>query len=172
MKINDKRKKTAGQISSELSLKTPETRDPIELQREMHKDYEKHMQICIDTSLKEFVGDFFIIVITKKERLMQNILRNYFFGRETCPSPDYDQTVYKYDRGSDTIQFIWVVPSKDTCVLLKENAMHVVPEERILRDFVLDFADGTLFKKMKKLNGEKYDSPLLDKTKKTIIKGV
>ena len=138
----------------------------------MHEDYEKNMQTCVKDSLKQFDGNFFIIVITKKERLMENVLRNYFFGRQTCPAPDYDQTIYKYHRDSGVTEFIWVIPSKDTCVLFKENAAIIAPEEIALRDFVLDFDDGTLFKKMKKLNGEKDDSPLLVNSKKTYFKGI
>jgi len=55
---------------------------------------------------------FYVCVITKKERLMDNVLRNYFLARSTCPTPQYDQTVYKYHRDSGAIQFLWVLPSK------------------------------------------------------------
>ena len=39
--------------------------------------------------------------------------------------------------------------------------MLVMPEERQLLQFVLDFADGSLFQLAKKLNGETIDSILL-----------
>lgn len=147
-------RETVGKISRDLSLKSPESHDPIELEREMHKDYEKHIYSCIDTCKKGYPADFYIVVIIKRERLMQNVLRNYFFGRLTCPMPDYDQTVYFFDRAKEQIQFLWVIPSKDACIVLKENAVQVVPEERELLKFVLDFADGTLYKLARQLNGE------------------
>ena len=86
---------------------------------------------------------------------------NYFYARLSCPTPDYDQTLYKYSHKQESLTFLWVIPSRDTCQLLKDNALQVVPEERELLGFVLNFADGSLFKLAKKLNGEVEDSSLL-----------
>jgi hypothetical protein len=92
---------------------------------------------------------------------MQNVLRHYYYYRLSCPTPDYDQTVYKFTRATEIIEFIWVIPSRETCFTLKENASQVVPAEYGLLEFVLKFADGTLFKLAKSLNGEADDSALL-----------
>ncbi len=154
---------TVGKISSELLKKEPETRDPIELEREMHKDYIAHIHDAIFRGKQDFTGDFYIVVITKKEPLMENVIRNYFTVRKSCPTPDYDQTVYRLKRVDDLVEFLWVIPSKDTCILLKENALQVAPEEKDLLRYVMDFADGTLFKLAKKLNGEKLNTPELEK---------
>lgn len=153
---------TVGKISAELSQKTPETRDPIELEREMHKDYENHIYQCIERYKKEFPGDFYLVVITKKERLMQNVLRNLFTARLSCPTPDYDQAVYKYHRKDDLLEFLWVVPAKDICEYFREHALEVAPQERALRDMVLEFYDNTLLNLAKKLNGEMSDSLLIE----------
>ena len=154
---------TVGKISTELLQKEPETRDPIELEREMHKDYVNHVYDAVDRGKKDFTGDFFVVVITKKERLMENVIRNYFLARSSCPTPEWDQTVYRYKRADDIIEFLWVVPSKDTCQLFKNNALQISPEEKDLLRFVMDFTDGTLLKLSKKLNKEMISSPLLDK---------
>ena len=154
-------RKTVGQISSELAIKQPDTQDPIELEREMHSDYEQKIDECIALHKKKWTQDFYIIVITKKEPLMPNVIRNYFYGRLSCQTPDYDQTVYFYDQESDIIEFLWVIPSKDACLYLKENALLVDPAESQLLRFVLDFADGTLFAIAKTRNRERSDSPLL-----------
>lgn len=154
-------RKTVGQVSSELLLKTPDTRDPIELEKAMHSDYEKNIYECISIHKKIFTNDFYVVVITKKEPLMQNVMRNYFYARHSCPTPDYDQTVYFYDQENDIIEFLWTIPSKDTCLYLKENALLVDLAESELLRFVLNFADGTLFKIAKARNGEKADSSLL-----------
>ena len=153
---------TVGKISQELLQKEPETRDPIEIQREVHKQYEKNIIDCIDRHKGVYTGDFYLEVITKKERLMQNVLRNYFFATQECPTPTYDQTVYKYHRATDTPEFLWVVPAKDICEMLTINAIDVAKSERELLNFVLEFNDGTLLKRAKKLNGECEDSPLLE----------
>ena len=152
---------TLGKISLDLSQKAPESRDPIELEREMHKDYEKNVYLCIDSHLKEFIGDFYVEVVTKKERLMQNVLRNYFFATQACPTPTYDQTVYKYHRSDEHVEFLWVLPAKDICEMFTLNALQVDKSERELLNFVLQFNDGSLLRLAKKLNGEADDSPLL-----------
>lgn len=156
------KKKTVGSHAKELLEKEPESRDPIELEREMHKDYEKNVHEAIDRGKKEFDDDFYVVVTTKKERLMKNVIRNYFHARQTCPTPDYDQTVYCYSIKHELLEFLWVLPSKDTCQLLKDNALQVASDEKALLHFVLSFYDGSLLVKAKKLNGEQLDSPLLD----------
>jgi hypothetical protein len=145
---------TIGAISSELLSKESPTNDPIELEREMHKDYEANVYECVERGKKEFFGDFYVVVTTKKERLMQNVLRNYFFPRNSCPTPEWDQAVYFYSRKDEKIDFMWVIPSKDTCKLFKENALLIAPEEKELLQFILEFEDGTLLEKSRLLNGE------------------
>lgn len=147
-------RETIGKISSDLIIKEPDSRNPVELEQEMHKDYDKHIYECIETNKKTYHGNFYVVVIVKKEPLMQNVLRNYFFGRGTCPMPDYDQTVYFYNAAEEHVEFIWVIPSKDTCLYMKEHALQIPFEEHELLKFVLDFSDGTLYKKARHLNGE------------------
>lgn len=145
---------TVGKVAIDLQKKESPTHDPIELEREMHKDYEAHMQQAIDRGLKDHPKDFYVVVLTKKERLLENVLRNFFLTRQSCPRPEYDQTVYRYDRATDTIEFLWVIPSKDTCQLFKQNALDIVPEERGLLEYILKFYDGTLDATANTLNGE------------------
>ena len=57
--------------------------------------------------------------------------------------------------------FLWTIPSKETCIYFIEEALRICPEEYGLLKCVLEFADGTLFKKAKRFNGEKDDSPEL-----------
>jgi len=145
---------TVGKKSLELLQKTPDSRDPIEIERELHKNYESNIYQCLDEGKKTYNGDFFVVVVTKKEPLMQNVLRNFFMHRKSCPTPDYDQTVYHYDPQKSEAEFLWVIPSRDTCVLFKDNALEVVPEEKELLRFILDFDDGTLYKLAKRFNSE------------------
>lgn len=154
---------TVGKIAQDLLKKDPETRDPIEIQREVHKEYEKNIQECITNHEKIYVGDFYVEVITKKERLMQNVLRNYFFATQACPTPTWDQTVYRYHRDTDSVEFLWVVPAKDICEMFTIDAIHIKESERDLLNFVLQFNDGSLLRLAKKLNGEQVDSSLLER---------
>ena len=148
-------KKTVGAHSVDLQQKDPDTRDPIELEREIHKsDYEKEMIAALQTGRKLYQSPFYVVVLTKKERLMQNVLRHYFIPRQSCPTPTWDQVVYKFTVPSEMLEFIWTVPDKETCELFRDNALKIVPDERCLLQFVLDFYDGTLDLVAKKLNRE------------------
>lgn len=148
----EENKKTVGSVASELMQKTPDSRDPIELQREMQKEYSDNLLIALNDFKKTCDADFFIVVLTKKEKLLQNVIRNYFFGRNSCPTPEYDQSVFRYNRKDDALEYLWTLPSKDTCELMYANAMQV--QEKALLQCVLDFYDGTLEKLAKKWNNE------------------
>lgn len=180
-------KKTVGQISSDLLIKVPDSLDPIEIQRATEKEYldnlvwaVEHAQKKIDcSSIKghdecknraAMDGDFFIASIIKKEHLLQNVIRNYFIPTIDCPTPTYDQTIYKYDAHKEALEFLWVIPDRETCLTLQENKDIVVPEERQLLQYVLHFYDGTLYKLAKKLNKEsKYAGGLLERKLENVL---
>lgn len=149
-----KKRDTVGKISSELIQKEAPTRDPIALEREMHKEYEVNVLECVEIHKKMFNSDFYVVVLTRRDRLMKNVIRHQYFGRESCPSPDFDQTVYKYHKKEEAIEFLWVIPSQDVCHTFRDNALIVTESERPLLNFVLEFSDGTLYRRAKQLNGE------------------
>jgi hypothetical protein len=152
---------TVGKLSVELSQKEPETRDPIEIERAAQKDYIENLSICVQQNKGHLPGNFYIVVITKNEKLLPNVFRNFFAARSSCPTPEYDQSVFMYNRCDDSIEYIWTVPSKDACIHLARNAHEVVAEERQLLKFVIEFANGTLYELSKKLNNELPGSLLL-----------
>ncbi len=143
-----------GKVAHDLLLKKPDALSPIEQMRESLTDYDKHLFEKVAEGKKLYSGDFYLTVLTKKERAMQNVLRNYFFHRHTCPTPEWDQTVYRYIRADDDVRFLWVIPSKDTCELFRANAPIIDKSEYELLKFVLEFYDGTLDRKCRQLNGE------------------
>jgi len=152
--MNKDKKMTVGAASLELSQKTPDSQDPIELQRDMTKEYCDEVIKCALHGKSYYQGAYYVVVITKKEKIMQNVLRSYYFHRGTCPTPDYDQAVFRFDPSSESFQEIWVIPDQETCAVFYENALQIAPEEHQLRDYVIDFATGALFQKALKLNGE------------------
>jgi len=156
-----KKKRTVGAQAVELLNKIPDSTDPIEIGREMQKEYIDNLMQCVLDNRKVFSGNFYVIVLTKKERLLENVYRNYFFARISAPTPDYDQAVYKYDASTEEIIFLWCLPAKDICMMLQENAAFVHCDERDLLNFVMSFADGSLYEYAKKLNNESVDSNIL-----------
>ena len=151
---NQPDRKNIGQLSQELAAKPFETRDPIELQRSMQRDYLDNVWQCINRSKKDYPDQFFVVVLHKREHLMQNVLRNYFVARQTCPTPNYDQSVFRYTGKDDKLEYIWTIPDRETCFTFLTQALQVVPEERQLLNFILDFKSGELAKQGMILNGE------------------
>lgn len=162
---------TVGKIASDLLLKTPDSNDPIEIQRATEQEYLDNLMWCVQHALKKvdcssienhgecknrsaLEGDFYVAALLKKEKLLQNVLRNYFIATKSCPTPTFDQTIYKYNFKKEAIEFLWVVPDQETALTLKDNKQIVVLEERGLLQFVLDYYNGNLHRICKKLNGE------------------
>lgn len=176
------KRKTVGQISTELAQKTPDTLDPIEIQRATEKEYLDNLVWCVNHAQKtvdcsaipghdecknrsSWQCDFYISALIKREPLLTNVLRNYFLPTLACPTPFYDQTVYKYNHEKGDVEFLWVVPDKETCEIFRENKDIIAREERGLLKFVLEYYDGTLFNLAKKLNGESiYAGSALEKS--------
>lgn len=146
---------TIGKISSELKKKqADDTHSAHEQMSEQLSEWESNIFQCITDNRSIYPHDFYIIVLTKKERLMDNVLRNYYFARSTCPTPEYDQAVFLYHRKTDQIQFLWVIPSKDTCQFFVQNSVNLSPEEEQLLTFVWKFYNGDLLRQAQQCNGE------------------
>jgi hypothetical protein len=147
-------KETVGAIAKKLLEKKHETYTAKELEHEMHQDYEKNIYDCIEINKPRYDGDFYVVVHTTKEPLMPNVIRNVFHATKMCPTPTYDQTVYKYFRRDDKVEFMWVVPAMDICEMFHDNILQIVPADRPLLKYVLDFYDGTLARTAIELNHE------------------
>jgi len=167
MNKKKQKRKTTGELYIE-AVEKGEKYETEELRREMHKDYENHIIDCVKRGMKEFEGDFFVHVETKKERLTPNVIRNYFIARKSCPYPFYDQTIYKLHRKEDLLEFLWVIPAKDVCIQYRDHALEVPKEEKDLLNFILDFYDGILHKLCDKLNKEQDKETNNDRTRETI----
>ncbi len=155
MKTPSSKRETVGKISTDLLWGAQELDHSAEEQmRECLELWETNLLECIERGKKEFPHDFYIVVDTKKEPKMQNVLRNVFIPRSTCPTPTYDNSVYLYHRSDENLEFLWVLPSKATCSMMKDRALEIPEDQRELLQFVLDDADGTLLRRCKLLNKE------------------
>lgn len=151
-------KKTVGAYSYELQQKPDEKINPIDLQREIHRgnsnddSFENQVIVAINRGKNYYKGNFFVVVLFKKERLLKGVIRQYFFHRESCPTPEYDQVVYHYFPKDQKLEFIWVVPDKqsviDFCLIGKD----LPAEQQQLVQFARDFNSGELDKKSDRLN--------------------
>lgn len=146
---------TVGKLSSEL------------LQRDVYGDVTAGEQMqeqlqkfpdglieCIDRGKSKYPGDFYIDVLFKREQILVNTLTNYFIDRWTCPTPRYDQAVFKYNKKDDRIEFLWSIPNPAAIKNLLAHKDDIDPSFFPLLTFVLQFLDGTLDRKCRELNGE------------------
>ena len=164
------KKETVGKIATDLQAKDDGYQiNAIDQAAENTKDYLKNLYEAVDRGILKYPNeDFYIHVETKKEKLLENVLRNYFIVKHDCPTPNYDQSVFKYIYKAGDLVFMWVIPDRGTCFYFKENWKEIPAEEKDLLNFIRMFDDGTLLKLAKRMNGEKDDSPELAE-KKIII---
>lgn len=156
---NDKteRNKTVGQIASDLAtgiLDEPEhtVSERIDLSK---NDYWNTLVQKCEEGKKTYDKDFFIELCVKREKLMWNIQPRWLGRpRQTCPTPMFDQSVFRYIKKDDILEYLWTVPDMHSCSWLIVNALNVPEEQKELLKFAFDFKDGTLYKMMKKLNKE------------------
>jgi hypothetical protein len=153
------KQKTAGQISLELLRSGLPDHTAYEQTPEMLKDFDNQMFTCIKRGMEQYEGDFYIVIVTKKEPLMLNVLRNYWIPTGACPTPDFDQAVYKWHRKDEHLEYIWTIPARDICEYFYANPLLIEPDERILLQHICDYYDGTLLRIAKRLNGEVDDKP-------------
>lgn len=121
----------------------------------MSENFLKEIQVTMDSGKKAIPGeDFFIVILQKNERVLHNVLRNYFMYRRTCPTPNYDQIVYRYDHKTDDLHLVWTLPAREVCLVMLENAAFLDPELYELLKYIQDFKEGELARLAFKLNKE------------------
>lgn len=162
---------TVGAIASDLLSKHNQSLNPQEIQRAQEEEYLRNLEWAVKHATKQtecstikghegcvsreaMKGSFFVAVLLKKEKLLENVLRNYFIPTKSCPTPTYDQTLYRYDHEKDSIEFLWVIPDTETAAIFRENVNKIVHQERVLLQCILDFDSGRYYRMMKKFNGE------------------
>lgn len=158
-----KNEKTVGALAAELLAKPLEVTHPIDQMRANLEEYENNMVECYNDAKKKYNSDFYIVVLFRKEKLMINASRNVFFHRMSCPTPNYEQSVYRYDKKDDAMKLLWTIPDIASCRYLKINALSLDGDDRALLRYVVDHSDGSLLNYAKRLNGEKSDSSFLEK---------
>lgn len=154
-KKDPSRTKTLGEIATQLHTTAPIDTTVEELGSTMTADFVDRLKSEIERGKKIYHGDFFIIMLTKKEKIIANAVAAYFSCSAGCPTPNYDQTVYHYSRADDELYLTWTIPSREWSFFLIENALLLDPVFKELLGYVLDFSDGKLFQKSCILNEQK-----------------
>lgn len=117
----------------------------VETEREANKEYLSEVHKCVQNAVdKGWDKPFYVVVLTKKERLLRNVVRRYFVARKTMPMPDYDQSLWHYDPRSEQLRYVWTIPDPVYCTELMQ-ADDIAPDEAQLAAFVHAFANDQLY---------------------------
>jgi len=145
--------KQAYDKASKVSNETVEIRD---LSDNMHKGY---MDTLKDTAIKgkkKYTNTFYVVVLTKREKLIAKTMRNYFYARQSCPTPGYEQAVYKFNSKDESLSFLWMVPTKEMCNQMYEQRFCMDLINDPLLPYVVEFIEGGLYRQALTLNGEPF----------------
>lgn len=155
MEEKKKSRDTVGKISQELLKQSPVDISARDQAENSNKSYLNELYGTV-LSFKEKSPncDFFIEVQTVGSRVLHNVIKKMFFGRLSCPTPNYDQTVWQYKYADEELFLIWTIPDREHCFKLLKNANIIDPELKELTANVMAFATGELYNLAKKLNKE------------------
>lgn len=121
------------------------------------KTYIKDLYATLARGKKEVEGDFFIEVIRTHEGGYRKGFRRRQFWTYSCSTPTPGSAIYQYTRKDDKLDLLWDLPVTAACAFAYRNRKELPIEgtSRVLKT-ILDYYDGTLLKRSKKMNGE-YD---------------
>ena len=152
------KKETVGKLAVELAQKADDKHSIGEQMQEQLSNYDTELFLCFERNKQKYKGIFYIVVITRGDKLLKNVIRHQFFARNSAPTPEYDQCVYQCHKEWPEPRFMWVMPCKDYSEYMFNNKESISPTEYQLLQFVIDFYDGTLLKLVKHLNHETEDT--------------
>ena len=147
--------KTVGALALENLEKDHGVLNAMDIAQEMLKPFDKEVLTALERGRKDWPGvDLFVVVNHRKDKFIPNVIRNFFCVRRTAPTPETEQTVFHYDNKKDDISFLWTIPDKETCRSYYYGRKLVDPEDYDMLKNIMDFMDGKIMDKVKKLNGE------------------
>ena len=141
-----------GEIYTELQRKKHSNVELGEFTKEFNKDYMDNLVQAAMDGKKKYNTTFYVVVLFRRERLMKKLLRNGFLSRQSCPTPNYDQTVYKFNPTTEELEFLWVIPSPEICTQLYNKRLDIEIRKHPLMPYVVNFKEGKLLEKAKELN--------------------
>jgi len=97
----------------------------------------------------------FYIVSTFKKDPATSKIHTKFWSRNSCPTPQFDQSVYQCNKDWDGPLYMWTLPTEDYAIAMRDHKELCPPEQYQLLRFVLDYFNGTLLNVAKKLSNEK-----------------
>ena len=134
---------TVGQYVYKNLSEKPEFYDPQEIQRAMQGSTCVHLEECIQRGSKVF-DHFYVVYLLRYEILAPGALRGRFWYRQTRPDPDWDTSLWEYNKADNKLLFHWSLPDKETGLMMLSNPSGVPDHAKELLGFVQKFHKGEL----------------------------
>jgi len=139
----EEEKNTVG-YESYQRLINPEKMEVGEVTEGTTKDYMAEIIKCAESGLKaDYEGDFYVVAMRKRERHMVNVLRCFYYHRQTKPSPLWDMDCWRVTQAGDLF-FCWSLPDIQTGHDIMENPDQFSPDSEELVQFVWMFVNDML----------------------------
>ena len=156
-------KKTAGQQVLEHDARRLDFDDDIiEYRKSMEAELINniHNTVAVSKNNTVYKGkDFYIVVLMSNDRVLRSP-KSIVLARQSCPTPVYKQSVWKYHHASDSLEFLWSIPDSILYYHIVRNPSKYLNDKECadLAKFVLLMESGELLKWCKKENKEKQDA--------------
>jgi len=156
-------RKTAGQIILEHDAKRIDLEDDV---REYRAAMTPSVIDMIHKTAMKAKGqypyinkDFYIVFTFTNDRVLQQP-KPMVWARQSCPTPVYKQSVWKYMHNSGSLEYLWTIPDMfKYWDIVKRPQFYLQDKERAQgAQFVLLMESGELLQWVKKENGEKIDA--------------
>lgn len=138
-------KKKSVYEESQERLAKADGQDVYDTTNEINKKYLDEVQECIKNH-SHFNEPFYIVVLYKIEKLMQNVIRRYYVGRLSLPTPSWSQDVWRYNPATGDLEFIWSLPEKSVAMWLVDRPHDIKDEHKQLKNFVVYHLEKKLYK--------------------------
>jgi len=137
MKWNKKHNRpTVGAIAAQAEHLGSPTNDVRELQHGMESNNSRYI---------------YVVVLRIFDSLTKTI-RNRYFPSDICPTPNFNQAVFEYDRDHGNLDLLYVLPALNTCNYLLANPFYLNANDRQLLTYIYNFRDGTLDRQQEEKN--------------------
>jgi hypothetical protein len=146
------KRKTAG----EQALKAASDNtvyDPLEVAHALTDDICEQLRICAHIHSKIFDEDeFFLILVIASDPLIHGIRRHKYTAYPHMPQPRPQQTVFLFNKITQTCKRLWSLPNAKTMAIISEMP-YVAPEWKDTKYWCDAFFAHTFFNSIRKQHG-------------------
>jgi hypothetical protein len=137
---------TVGEASLALSQRDQGNHTTYDQGTESLKHIDKNFSICVENHINKWHKDFYVVKYSRRDGYLVNVVDNRYLAHKDCPLPTFNQTVWKYHRGSGKIEELWVLPSEYDTIEMYANRDLTFDWEWPQLKHVIKYWDGGLTK--------------------------